>query len=237
MAHLFMPCELNINPLGDFQNSNLLVNFCISGTIDLVCYIVLCSSLAAHATSCALIFVGEVWPTRLGPWHDFWRITRRRSGREYGLKRVETDIQPRSVAFGWLWIHSFHVCIWHMICIIFNTYIYIMYIYIYLDPPRGAKWMVRDAIKQPLSFFSHHLYIYIQYHIHIQGITYLISLYLSIPHQVYHFILIYSKQTIYQSGQITATENTTDFPQMVVKRKGPNSPAISGFYPWNGEIL
>ena len=25
-----------------------------------------------------------------------------------------------------------------------------MYIYIYLDPPRGAKWMVKGAIKQPL---------------------------------------------------------------------------------------
>ena len=24
------------------------------------------------------------------------------------------------------------------------------YIYIYLDPPRGAKWMVRGATKQPL---------------------------------------------------------------------------------------
>ena len=30
------------------------------------------------------------------------------------------------------------------------------YIYIYLDPPRGAKWMVRGATKQPLGGFKHH---------------------------------------------------------------------------------
>ena len=31
-----------------------------------------------------------------------------------------------------------------------------MYIYIYLDPPRGAKWMGKDVIKQPLRDFPHH---------------------------------------------------------------------------------
>ena len=39
-----------------------------------------------------------------------------------------------------------------------NCLTVIMYdIYIYLDPPRGAKWMVKGAIKQPLRVQTPHI--------------------------------------------------------------------------------
>ena len=85
-----------------------------------------------------------------------------------------------------------------MICILFNIYIYNVYLYIYI-----YTWTLRGVpngwygmpLSNPLGLFHTTWFFYIQYHIHIQGITCLISLYLSISDQVYHFI---HKQTIYQ---------------------------------------